>query len=178
MCGGRGGIPTGSGTAEVMMKTSGGAITAGGSLIMTVTEMEIHPDEKSPTASGNTLKSGYGIQETVTAGVSTNQSHAVTEAQNAITYFPEFDYQSYWRVLERMGRGYQTRFEFEENPFSTYERRTHFLPIWYPDGSYTPYTWLIDCWTPAGMLSMNLTDSVRVRGNLWQDWHISPQKPR
>ena len=37
-------------------------------------EMEIHPDEKSPTASGNTLKSGYGIQETVTAGVSTNQS--------------------------------------------------------------------------------------------------------
>ena len=141
-------------------------------------EMEIHPDEKSPTASGNTLKSGYGIQEIVTAGVSTNQSHAVTEAQNAITYFPEFDYQSYWRVLERMGRGYQTRFEFEENPFSTYERRTHFLPIWYPDGSYTPYTWLIDCWTPAGMLSMNLTDSVRVQGNLWQDWHISPQKPR
>ena len=41
-----------------------------------------------------------------------------------------------------------------------------------------PYTWLIDCWTPAGMLSMNLTDSVRVQGNLWQDWHISPQKPR
>ena len=141
-------------------------------------EMKIHPDEKSPTASGDTLKSGYGIQETVTAGVSTNQSHAVTEAQNAITYFPEFDYQSYWRVLERMGRGYQTRFEFEENPFSTYGRRTHFLPIWYPDGSYTPCTWLIDCWTPSGMLSMNLTDSVQVRGNLWQDWHISPQKPR
>ena len=54
-------------------------------------EMKIHPDEKSPTASGDTLKSGYGIQETVTAGVSTNQSHAVTEAQNSITYFPEFD---------------------------------------------------------------------------------------
>ena len=107
----------------------------------------------------------------MTAGVSTNQSHAVTEAQNAITYFPEFDYQSYWRVLKRMERGYQTQFKFEENPFSTYGRRTHFLPIWYPDGSYTPYTWLIDCWTPAGMLSMNLTDSVRVRGNLWQDWH-------
>ena len=34
--------------------------------------------------SGDTLKSGYGIQETVTAGVSTNQSHAVTEAQNSI----------------------------------------------------------------------------------------------
>ena len=33
-----------------------------------------------------------------------------------------------------------------------------------PDGSYTPYTWLIDCWTPAGMLSMNLTDSVTISG--------------
>ena len=42
--------------------------------------------------------------------------------------------------------------------------RTHFTPIWLPDGSYTPYTWLIDCWTPDGMLSMNLTDSVTIRG--------------
>ena len=80
--------------------------------------MEIHPDEKSPTASGNTLKSGYGIQEIVTAGVSTNQSHAVTEAQNAITYFPEFDYQSYWRVLERMGRGFLIRMDFHLSSWS------------------------------------------------------------
>ena len=45
---------------------------------------------------------------------------------------------------------------------------------WYPDGSYTPYTWLLDCWTPAGMLSMNLTDSIRISGDLWEDWHIAP----
>ena len=44
----------------------------------------------------------------------------------------------------------------------------------YPDGSYTPYTWLLDCWTPAGMLSQNLTDSVRISGDLWEDWHIAP----
>ena len=36
----QGGIPTGSGTAAVMMKTAGGAITAGGSLIMTVTTLD------------------------------------------------------------------------------------------------------------------------------------------
>ena len=54
---------------------------------------------------------------------------------------------------------------------------TYFTPIWYPDGSYTPYTWLIDSWTPAGMLSMNLSDSVSIRGNLWMDWHIAPQDP-
>lgn len=140
-------------------------------------EMSIQTDEKSPTATGDLMKSGYGIQETVTARVSTNQSSAVTGAQNAVTYFPEFRYKGYWRLLERMSSGYNARFEFEENPYSTYGRRTHFSPIWYPDGRYTPYTWLIDSWTPTGMLSMNLTDSVRISGNLWQDWHIAPQNP-
>ena len=110
--------------------------------------MKITPDKKSPTATASTLKSGYGVQEKVTAKVTTNQSAAVTAAQNAVTYF------------------------------STYNRRTHFTPIWYPDGSYTPYTWLLDCWTPAGMLSMNLTDSVTIRGNLWEEWHIAPAKQR
>lgn len=139
--------------------------------------MHIAPDEKAPTASGRTLKSGYGINEKVTTRVNTNQSSAVTAAQNAVTYFPEFQYQGFWRLLDRMGGGYNLTHEFKENRYSTYNRRTHFTPIWYPDGSYTPYTWLIDCWTPAGMLSMNLTDSVTVSGNLWSDWHIAPQNP-
>lgn len=139
--------------------------------------MSIAPDEKAPTASGSTMKSGYGFNETVTTHVSTNQSSAVTPAQNAVTYFPEFQYQGFWRLLERMSSGYGMRHEFKENRYSTYNRRTHFTPIWYPDGSYTPYTWLIDCWTPAGMLSMNLTDSLTISGNLWSDWHIAPQKP-
>lgn len=139
--------------------------------------MSIKPDDKSPTASGKTLKSGYGINQTVTANVSTNQSSAVSGAQNAVTYFPEFQYQTYWRRLERMSGGYSSRFEFKKNQYSTYSRRTHFTPIWYPDGSYTPHTWLIDSWTPTGMLSMNLTDSLNIRGNLWTDWHIAPQNP-
>ena len=140
--------------------------------------MSITPDEKAPTASGNTMKSGYGFNEKVTTHVSTNQSSAVTAAQNAVTYFPEFQYQRFWRLLDRMGGGYHMTHEFKENRYSTYNRRTHFTPIWYPDGSYTPYTWLLDCWTPAGMLSMNLTDTLAIDGNLWSDWHIAPQKMR
>ena len=140
--------------------------------------MRITPDEKSPTATASTLKSGYGVQEKVTAKVTTNQSAAVTAAQNAVTYFPEFGYESYWRLLEADISGRSTTFQFKANPYSTYNRRTHFTPIWYPDGSYTPYTWLLDCWTPAGMLSMNLTSSVTIRGNLWEEWHIAPAKQR
>lgn len=41
--------------------------------------MAIKPDDKSPTASGTVMKSGYGITETVSARVSTNQSSAVTK---------------------------------------------------------------------------------------------------
>jgi len=139
--------------------------------------MSIVPDAKAPTSSGKTLKSGYGINQTTTANVSTNQPSAVTGAQTAATYFPEFKYESFWRLLERTGGGYSARFEFAPNQYSTYNRRTHFTPIWMPDGSYTPYTWLIDCWTPAGMLSMNLTDSVTISGSLWDDWHIAPVRP-
>lgn len=138
--------------------------------------IRITPDSLSPTATATTLKSGYGIQETVTARVTTTQSSAVTAAQNAVTYFPEFNYEGFWRLLDCTTSGKNSTFAFKENPYSTYHRPTHFTPIWYPDGSYTPYTWLLDCWTPAGMLSMNLTDSVRISGDLWEEWHIAPSK--
>ena len=111
----------------------------------------------------------------MTAKVTTNQSAAVTAAQNAVTYFPEFGYENCWRLLEADISGRSTTFQFKANPYSTYNRRTHFTPIWYPDGSYTPYTWLLDCWTPAGMLSMNLTDSVTIRGISGRSGILLPQ---
>ncbi|WP_458862903.1 hypothetical protein [Acidaminobacterium chupaoyuni] len=140
-------------------------------------DMSIVPDDMSPTATGSTLKSGYGVQESVTARVRTDQSAAVTAAQNAGTYFPEFQYLDYWRLLDRTITGKSSSFEFNNNRYSTYNRRTHFTPIWFPDGAYTPYTWVLDCWTPAGMLSLNLTDTVTIRGNLWEEWHIAPANP-
>lgn len=137
--------------------------------------MSIKCDDKNPTASGRTMKSGYGINQTVNGSVSSNQSTAVTQPQNAMSYFTEFRYETYWRLLERMGSG---RFEFQKNNYSTYKNRTHFTPIWMPDGSYTVNTWLIDGWTPEGMLSANLTDSLTIRGSLWDDWHVSAKNPK
>ena len=134
--------------------------------------MDITPDEKNPTASGNTMKSGYGINEKVTASVSGNGEH--TALQNAVSYFPEFYYGTYWRLLESTSTN---KLEFRKNKYSTYNNRTHFTPVWYPDGNYKVYTWAIDCWTPAGMLSMNLTDSVTISGNVFDDWHIAPVLP-
>lgn len=137
--------------------------------------MSIKCDDKNPTASGRTMKSGYGINQTVNGSISSNQSTAVTQPQNAVSYFPEFRYETYWRLLERMGSG---RFEFQKNNYSTYKNRTHFTPIWMPDGSYTVNTWVIDGWTPDGMLCANLTDSLTIRGSLWDDWHVAPLSPK
>ena len=139
--------------------------------------MTIVPDSKNPTASGQSMKSGYGINQIVAASISSNQSTAVTSPQNAVSYFPEFQYQTYWRLLERVQSGPSARFEFQRNHFSTYKNRTHFTPIWMPDGPYTVNTWALDAWTPVGMLSMNLTDSLTIRGSLWDDWKVSPLKP-
>lgn len=131
--------------------------------------MDIKPDSKNPTAIGNTMKSGYGISEKVTASVSGNGEH--TNLQNAVTYFPEFYYKTYWRLLESTSAN---TLEFKKNKYSTYNNRTHFTPVWYPDGNYKVYTWALDCWCPAGMLSMNLTDSVTIKDNLFSDWHVAP----
>ena len=130
--------------------------------------MQITCDEKNPTNVGRTMKSGYGINETVTASISGNGQH--TELQNAVAYFPEFYYKTYWRLLEYTNGA----LEFRKNKYSTYNTRTHFTPLWYPDGNYKVYTWAIDCWTPAGMLSANLTDSLTIKGNVFDDWHIAP----
>lgn len=137
-------------------------------------KMNISCDSKNPTANGAVMKSGYGINQKVTSSVSTNQSKAVSKPQNAVSYFPEFNYITYWRLLERMEDG---RFEFQINEYSTYKNRTHFTPIWMPNGKYEVNTWVIDSWTPVGMLSVNLTDSLIIRGTLWDDWHIAPLKP-
>lgn len=74
--------------------------------------MELWGDEKSPTANGKTMKSGYGFHERVMTSVQTDQPDAVTPAQNAVTYFPEFGYKTFWRLLERMGDGYGMTHEF------------------------------------------------------------------
>ena len=138
--------------------------------------MKLTPDSKCPTASGGTMKSGYGTNQLVAARVSTTQSSAVTEAQSAVSYFPEFGYTDFWRFLKQTRSGYCAEFAFAPNRFSTYNSPAHFTPIWYKDGEYRVYTYLMDVWTPAGMLSLNLSDSVTIRGALWDDWHIAPAK--
>ncbi len=137
--------------------------------------MSLYPDDKVPTKSGWTMKSGYGVKNTVTATVNTTAplSH-YTYAQTALSYFPEFRYNTYWRILDRTTSGKTAKFQFAANKYSTYGRRVHFSPVWYPDGQYRVNTHIYDVWTPAGMLSASVADYVNISGSLYDDWHIAP----
>ena len=125
------------------------------------------PDDIVPTASGKTMKSGYGVKTEVRATLSTDAptSH-ITYPQTAFSVFPEFQYQTYLRLLQRSG-GQSAKFIFKPNEFSTYDRTVHFTPLWFPDATdYTIYTQVWDTWTPDGMLSINLNDYVSIQGSL------------
>lgn len=137
----------------------------------------VSPDAKVPTESGITMKSGYGISVDVSANLSSSAPNShITGAQNVVAYFPEFNYQGYWRLLDRVTSGYSSQFKLKQNKYSTYNQRVHFTPVWFPNGRYTVYSKVIDAWTPAGMLSMNLTDYVNINGSVFDDWHIAPKK--
>ncbi|MFI3228304.1 MAG: hypothetical protein R3Y09_13010 [Clostridia bacterium] len=88
---------------------------------------EITCDSENPTANSDTMKSGYGINQLVETSVRTTQNSATTDCQNVVSYFSEFNYETYWRLLEQTSNG---EFEFQKNVYSTYKNRTHFTPIW------------------------------------------------
>ena len=124
--------------------------------------MSLMPDDIVPTASGKAMKSGYGVKQDVTATLSTDAptSH-ITHPQTAFSVFPEFQYQTYLRLLQRVSSGRSAKFTFQPNDVSTYNRTVHFTPIWFPDSTnYTVFTQVWDTWTPDGMLSINLNDYV------------------
>jgi len=140
-----------------------------------VGSMTLLPDDIVPTAEGKRMKSGYGVKTTVSATLSTNApSGHYTYTQTAFSVFPEFQYQTYLRLLERTSGGRAAQFSFKVNEFSTLDRRAHFSPVWFPDRiEYRIYTQVWDTWTPDGMLSVNVNDYVSIDGSLFDDWYTN-----
>ncbi|MDB8803205.1 hypothetical protein PN294_13530 [Romboutsia sp. 1001216sp1] len=145
--------------------------------------MDLVPGLRTPTAKKNgneyEMKSGYGVNLKLNTDVSYNcTSNDITSAQNVITTFSEFKYDTYNRILEKtINNGFKSQFEFKKNKYSTYNDRTHFTPIWYPNQlNYIVNAEIIDVWTPVGMLRANLNDRILIDGNLHQDRHISIMK--
>lgn len=137
--------------------------------------MSTLPDDIVPTAEGKNMKSGYGIKTEVNSVLTTNApSSHFTYAQTGITYFPEFYYKSYWRLLDLTSGGRSAKFQFKENEFSITNRRVHFTPVYFPDSTnYNLYGFVWDAWTPEGMLSVSVNDYVRIESNVFDDWYTN-----
>ncbi len=122
-----------------------------------------------------TMKSGYGISlksdsiPTAVSGYSLPSSGAYTEAQYACALFPEYNYAyaaGKCRTLEKAG----SYWYFRQN--GSYGK-VHFIPLWYPDGSYTVKIIKSDCWTPSGMVtSDSVTNSIQISGSAYDDWYV------
>lgn len=128
------------------------------------------------------IKSGYGIEAKVFSNISTNAGGEVTGFQTSKFMFPEFNYSKYWRLGDRTEQKRQAGiYETIELPINYYsytgyhdiiKARYHFLPVWYPNGSYKVFVKAYDCWTPAGELRFKTTSDIMCKGSLWDDWHI------
>ncbi|MNC37439.1 hypothetical protein D3C75_860020 [compost metagenome] len=125
------------------------------------------------------MKSGYGIEITTHSTTSSNAPRGhITGAQHAVTYFPEFSYQTYWRLHDLKSGGVNASFWLKRNEYSSYQSRVHFTPVWFPDEPYIPITRILDAWTPEDMLTLQLQETITISGNLFSDWHIAPKKTK
>ncbi|TYQ17851.1 UNVERIFIED_CONTAM: hypothetical protein Cloal_0223 [Acetivibrio alkalicellulosi] len=139
--------------------------------------MKMKPDSRVPIITKNTMRSGYGINIDVSTSLDSNAPRSdITGVQNVLSWYPEFEYKNYIRVLEQITSGYLSTFQLKENKYSTYGDRVHFTPVWFPDGEYIVCADIIDAWTPAGMLSLYLFADLNIDGSLYDDWYIGPQK--
>lgn len=141
--------------------------------------------EITPVASSNsvfengiwTTKSGYGFSieadVCMTGGFDDYlipDEDSYTGPQYVVAKFPEFGFgmgTNLCRTLEKV----DGKFVFEQN--GNYGR-THFTPLWFPDGDYTVSCLVSDCWTPAGMLSCVFnSNTMNISGSAYDDWYIS-----
>ncbi|MCL2086175.1 MAG: hypothetical protein FWH05_01095 [Oscillospiraceae bacterium] len=153
------------------------------------TDIAVSPSEHVPTAETRFyetyMKSGYGINleteafvRVTTNGSSTSYYDPTTTSfvaapQFIVTWFPEFNYRSFNRFLEKIGK-----WEFKQNIYSTYFDRSHFTPWWFPDNyRYNLATRIDFAYTPAGRLYMGQESTgIMIDGNLYDDWRIAPVK--
>ena len=140
--------------------------------------------------SDTSIKSGYGIEYTVDTTCiykENGTTKRLSEAKNAVTppqylevFLPEHEYKTYEiAAFNDIERDYieDNNFTFPECPYSQFNQKCHFTPIWYPDGKYVVGTKISQCFCPGGMLSIsNKNVSITINGNVYDDWHIAPKK--
>ena len=138
-----------------------------------VNNIKLSHDPLNPTATIESAKSGYGFEINADTVVSTDLPSAVTGIQFAETRFCEFDFETYYRRLERKRSGFNTNLTFYKNDYSQFGSKVHFTPVWFPDGRYTIKLRIDYAYTPVGTLSYECGLGYNIYGSVYDDWHIA-----
>lgn len=143
-------------------------------------DIMLYPNKRVKTAFSLTnqryeLKSGYGVDILLESKKNLNgaSSYDVTNYQNARVKFPEFQFRTYDRLLEK---DKENNLVFKENEFSNYKERVHFTPLRYPDNTkYAINVEVFDAWTPVGELKTSVNnDKIEIVEHVYDDWYIRP----
>ena len=120
------------------------------------------------------LKSGYGFECSYTNNMKAMSGYDSSSAEKSIApqyffaLFPEYNY-SYGLTKCRSFTTANSKKVFVS---ASEANRQHFTPIYYPDGDYQFQIVLSDCWTPAGMITACKTITIKINGNMYDDWYI------
>lgn len=138
-------------------------------------EPELQPDRNAFSAVCTDgvwhLASGYGFSVSWTPSVRVGGSppaYAVTGLQSAYALFPEYRYEHADGKAETLVPN-GNRFSFSRD-----NGGLHFTPLWYPDGPYTVVLAASECWTPAGMLTLeSIAPQILISQSAYDDWYLS-----
>lgn len=165
---------------------NGGFVLKSYGLKLSTAGLTIAPDSNSPSAIKTndiwSMKSGYGFSlgwtpsKETPAGRSAAPASMITSVQNGYAMFPEYNYSTLYgkyRSLDNLSSW--GSFVLKTNTNAEGNRRIHFVPVWYPNGTqnYTVSAYAYDCWTPAGMISSRVnSNSMSITGSLYDDYYI------
>jgi len=156
-------------------------------IVLTAQSPILTPDSNVTTAIRNsnnwTIKSGYGIEISFApytytpSGYTTAPQSAYTLPQSAYACFLEYGYSETngcYCTLELVDGAYH----FIENPASVTGEKTHFTPLWTPNGNYIVSVTATDCWTPLGLIcTTQNSNNMTINGTIYDDWYYSRRLP-
>ena len=120
------------------------------------------------------MKSGYGFECSYTHSMSNVSGYDSTSSSKSVApqyfyaLFPEYNY--VYGINQC--RSFTTVSGKKVFVSASDMARQHFTPIYYPDGDYKFQIVLSDCWTPAGMLTTYKTITIKIDGNMYDDWYV------
>lgn len=143
------------------------------------TTFSISPDSRIANANRpRVMESGFGYSVSCSTVLTTNYDHPekLVGAQMAWVRAPESAYGqlTQWQdvrdslAVKTGNPGDVTvAWQLKANPWSVTGSRLHYVPLWFPDGSYIAWAQAFYAWSPVGQMVEYKTDVLTISGDMY-----------